>query len=389
MEKRGHLKLLTGNEAVARGAYEAGVRVATAYPGTPSTEILENISHYEEIYSQWSINEKVALEVASGSSIAGARTLAAMKHVGLNVAADPFMTLSYTGINAGLVVVSADDPGMYSSQNEQDNRYYSKFSKVPMLKPSDSQEAKDFIIRAFDISERFDTPVLLRATTRISHSRSTVLLGKRIEHTGKEYEKDCRKYVMIPAFGRIRHKILLKRWGELVKFSEQSSLNHLYTPKAGRNESCSIGIITSGISFQYAREIFSDTPILKLGITNPLPYKVIRDFADGKKLLIVIEELEPFLQEQIQQMDLGVKILGKEYFPQYGELNPKILEDFYSHLFGTDLIGSSNNKVTDIDAGAGKGASDNLEKKKTTEESIPLRPPVLCAGCPHRSIFYV
>lgn len=389
MEKRGHLKLLTGNEAVARGAYEAGVRVATAYPGTPSTEILENISHYEEIYSQWSINEKVALEVASGSSIAGARTLAAMKHVGLNVAADPFMTLSYTGVNAGLVIVSADDPGMYSSQNEQDDRYYSKFSKVPMLEPSDSQEAKDFIIRAFDISERFDTPVLLRTTTRISHSRSTVLLGKRIEHTGKEYEKDCRKYVMIPAFGRIRHKILLKRWGELVKFSEQNSLNYLYAPKAGRNESCSIGIITSGISFQYAREIFSDTPILKLGITNPLPYKVIRDFADGKKLLIVIEELEPFLQEQIQQMDLGVKILGKEYFPQYGELNPKILEDFYSHLFGTDLIGRSNRKVTDIDAGAGKGASDNLKKKKTTEKSIPLRPPVLCAGCPHRSIFYV
>ena len=389
MGKRGHLKLLTGNEAVAQGAYEAGVRIATAYPGTPSTEILENISNYKEIYSQWSINEKVALEVASGASMAGARTLAVMKHVGLNVAADPFMTLSYTGVNAGLVVVSADDPGMYSSQNEQDNRYYPRFSKVPMLEPSDSQEAKDFIIRAFDISERFDTPVLLRITTRISHSRSAVSLGNRIEHAGREYEKDCRKYVMIPAFGRIRHKIVLKRWKELVKFSEQSSLNHLYSIKAGRNESCSIGIITSGISFQYTKEIFHDTPILKLGITNPLPYKIIRDFADGKKLLIVIEELEPFLQEQIQQMDLGVKILGKEYFPQYGELNPKILEDFHSHLFGTDLISGSYHEVTGIDTAAGKNASSDPDKKKTPKESIPLRPPVLCAGCPHRSIFYI
>jgi indolepyruvate ferredoxin oxidoreductase alpha subunit len=389
LKKKGQLKLLAGNEAIARGAYEAGVRVAAAYPGTPSTEILESISHYKEIYSQWSINEKVALEVASGASIGGARTLVAMKHVGLNVAADPFMTLAYTGINAGLVLVSADDPGMYSSQNEQDNRYYSRFAKVPMLEPSDSQEAKDFAIKAFDISERFDTPVMLRTTTRISHSRSVVLMGKRVEHKGRGYEKDCQKYVMIPAFGRIRHKALLKRWDLLVRFSEQSSLNRLYSPKAGKNKSLSIGIVTSGISFQYAREIFHHTPILKLGITNPIPYKVINDFAQGKKLLIIIEELEPFIQEQIQQMNLGVKVLGKEYFPQYGELSPEILEDFHSQLFGTDLISRHQGKGTDIYFDAGKNISVNPENKKLSSGSIPQRPPVLCAGCPHRSVFYV
>lgn len=389
MEKTSHLKLLTGNEAIARGAYEAGVRIATAYPGTPSTEILENVSLYKEIYSQWSINEKVALETASGASIAGARTLVAMKHVGLNVAADPFMTLAYTGINGGMVIVSADDPGMYSSQNEQDNRYYSRFSKVPMLEPSDSQEAKDFVIKAFDISERFDTPVLLRTTTRISHSRSAVSPGKRAEHTIKEYEKNCQKYVMIPAFGRIRHKALLKRWEELIKFAGQSDLNYLYTPETGKNKTCSIGIITSGINFQYAMEIFSDTPVLKLGITNPLSYKTIKDFADGKKLLIVIEELEPFLQEQIQQMDLGVKILGKEYFPRYGELSLKILDDFHGQLFGTDLISRSYSKEFNAGADADKSTSDNQKKKKSPADGIPTRPPVLCAGCPHRPVFYI
>jgi indolepyruvate ferredoxin oxidoreductase alpha subunit len=387
--KKGQLKLLAGNEAIARGAYEAGVKVATAYPGTPSTEILESIAHYKEIYSQWSVNEKVALEVASGASFGGARTLVAMKHVGLNVAADPFMTLAYTGINAGLVVVSADDPGMYSSQNEQDNRYYSKFSKVPMLEPSDSQEAKDFVIRAFDISEKFDTPVMLRTTTRISHSRSVVSMGERVEHRDRKYEKDCRKYVMIPAFGRIRHKALLERWDRLVKFSERSSLNHLYSPKAGKNVLLNIGIITSGVSFQYAREIFNHIPILKLGITNPLPYKVISDFARGKKLLIVIEELEPFIEEQVKQMNLGVKIAGKDYFPQYGELSPEILENFYHQLFGTDFIGKHRGKGADIDVDDVKSAPKDSKNIKSSSGSIPQRPPVLCAGCPHRSVFYV
>lgn len=389
MGKKGQLKLLAGNEAIARGAYEAGVRVATAYPGTPSTEILESIAHYKEIYSQWSINEKVALEVASGASFGGARTLVAMKHVGLNVAADPFMTLAYTGINAGLVLVSADDPGMYSSQNEQDNRYYSKFSKVPMLEPSDSQEAKDFVIKAFDISEKFDTPVMLRTTTRISHSRSVVSMGKRVEHKDRKYEKDCRKYVMIPAFGRIRHKALLERWDRLVKFSDHSSLNRLYSPKAGKNGSLSIGIITSGVSFQYAREIFDRIPILKLGITNPLPYKVISGFARGKKLLIVIEELEPFMEEQVKQMNLGVKIVGKDYFPQYGELSLEILEDFYRQLFGTNLISKHCGKGADIDVDDVKSVPKDSKNIKPSSGSIPQRPPVLCAGCPHRSVFYV
>jgi indolepyruvate ferredoxin oxidoreductase alpha subunit len=387
--KRGQLKLLTGNEAIARGAYEAGVRVATAYPGTPSTEILESIASYKEIYSQWSINEKVALEVASGASYGGARTLVAMKHVGLNVAADPFMTLSYTGINAGLVVVSADDPGMYSSQNEQDNRYYSRFSKVLMLEPSDSQEAKDFVIEAFDISERFDTPVMLRITTRISHSRSVVSIGGRTEHKDRKYKKDCQKYVMIPAFGRIRHKALLKRWKELVKFSEQSSLNCLYAPKTKNDKPLSIGIITSGVSFQYAREIFENTPILKLGITNPIPYKIISDFARDKKMLIIVEELEPFIEEQIRQMCLGIKIAGKDYFPQYGELSPEILEDFYRQLFGTDLISKQQSKETGTGIDDFKNIPGNHENKNQSSDRIPNRPPVLCAGCPHRSVFYI
>ncbi|HAJ95926.1 MAG TPA: indolepyruvate ferredoxin oxidoreductase subunit alpha, partial [Actinobacteria bacterium] len=219
MKEKEEKKLLTGNEAIARGAYEAGVRVATAYPGTPSTEILENISKYPEIYSQWSVNEKVALEVASGSSIAGARTLAAMKHVGLNVAADPFMTMSYTGVTGGLVLISADDPQLHSSQNEQDNRFYARFARVPMLEPSDSQEAKDFVGRALEISERFDTPVILRTTTRISHSRSPVSISDREIIPLKKYEKNCQKYVMIPAYGRTRHRVVLERWKKLIGFS--------------------------------------------------------------------------------------------------------------------------------------------------------------------------
>ena len=388
MRKIDHLELLTGNEAIARGAYEAGVRVATAYPGTPSTEILENISHYKEIYSQWSVNEKVALEVASGASIAGARTLVAMKHVGLNVAADPFMTLAYTGINGGLVIVSADDPGMYSSQNEQDNRYYSRFSKIPMLEPSDSQEAKDFTIKAFEISERFDTPVLVRTTTRISHSRSTVALGKMANIKDREYEKNSKKYVMIPAFGKIRHKALLKRWEDLINFSGHSGLNRIYASK-DKNKINSIGIVTSGICFQYAREVFLNIPVLKLGITNPIARKIVKKFAAGKKVLVVIEELEPFLQEQLQQMNLGVEIIGKEYFPQYGELSLEIVENFYNLLFGSDLVGKSFSEGINISADTGKNVSGRKENKMKSSDDIPGRPPVLCAGCPHRSVFYV
>lgn len=378
-----NLKLLTGNEAIARGAYEAGVKIAAAYPGTPSTEILENISKYKEIYCQWSVNEKVAMEFASGSSIAGARTLVAMKHVGLNVAADPFMTLSYTGVNGGLVIVFADDPGMHSSQNEQDNRYYSKFSKIPMLEPSDSREAKDFVKEALNMSEKFDTPVIIRTTTRISHSRSMVRVGERCNSKGGSYEKNCQKYVMIPAYGRQRHKVLLERWEKLTKFAENSELNQIYNPPdislAGN-----VGIITSGVSYQYAREVFTNTPILKLSITSPIAKKTVKEFAKGKKLLIIIEELEPFLEEQIKEANLGIKIIGKEYFPQFGELNIEILEDLYDEIFGTSLFKAIN----PCDTGSG-----NIEPKENVKVpdpgSIPQRPPVLCAGCPHRPVFYI
>ena len=375
-----NLKLLTGNEAIAQGAYEADVKIAAAYPGTPSTEILENISKYKEIYCQWSVNEKVAMEFASGSSIAGARTLVAMKHVGLNVAADPFMTLSYTGINGGLVIVFADDPGMHSSQNEQDNRYYSKFSKIPMLEPSDSQEAKDFVKEALNMSEKFDTPVIIRTTTRISHSRSMVRIGERCNSKSENYKKNCQKYVMIPAYGRKRHRVLLERWEKLTKFAENSELNKICNPPdvslAG-----GVGIITSGISYQYAREVFVNTPILKLSITSPIAKKTVKEFAKGKKLLIIIEELEPFLEEQIKEANPGIKIIGKEYFPQFGELSLEILEDLYDEIFGTSLFKAIS---------SGNTNSGNIEPEENVKvRSIPQRPPVLCAGCPHRSVFYI
>ncbi|MFO7929265.1 MAG: indolepyruvate ferredoxin oxidoreductase subunit alpha [Candidatus Humimicrobiaceae bacterium] len=359
----GKAKLLTGNEAIARGAWEAGVQVATAYPGTPSTEILENIAKYREIYSQWSVNEKVALEVASGASIEGARVLVAMKHVGLNVAADPFMTLSYTGVGGGLVIVSADDPYMHSSQNEQDNRYYAKMARVLMLEPSDSQEAKDFTIEAFELSEQFDCPVLLRVTTRISHSRSVVGLGPRKESSKKDYLKDCKKFVMVPAFGRLRHQEVLNRWDRLVSFSEDSDLGRIYD--SGENKD--VGIITSSISFQYTKEVFGDIDILKLGLSHPLPEKKIRKFLKNRKKAIVIEELEPFIEEQLKEMDLGVVIYGKEYFPQFGELNLGILRKARTKIFGKEKPKKGENK----------------------SKNIPNRPPVLCAGCPHRPVFYV
>ncbi len=360
MEKK---ELLTGNEAIARGAWEAGAKVATAYPGTPSTEILENIAKYKGIYSQWSLNEKVALEVASGASIEGIRALVAMKHVGLNVAADPFMTLSYTGINGGLVIISADDPDMHSSQNEQDNRYYAKMAKILMLEPSDSQEAKDFTIKAFELSEKYDCPVLLRTTTRISHSRSIVILKSRTEVNKKDYTKDCKKFVMIPAFGRIRHKEVLKRWKKLADYADNSKLNKVYN--SGDNKD--IGIITSSVSFQYAREVFSDIDILKIGVSNPLPKKKIKDFLKNRKKAIIIEELEPFLEEQIKAMDLGIEVAGKKYFPQFGELGLAALRKAREIFF----------------------TEEKQKKRDLGLENIPKRPPVLCAGCPHRAVFFV
>lgn len=347
--------LLSGNEAIARGTYEAGASVATAYPGTPSTEILENIAKYKNIKSQWSPNEKVALEVAIGSSIAGARTLAAMKHVGVNVAADPLMTFSYTGVNGGLVLVSADDPGMHSSQNEQDNRYYGLFAKIPVLEPSDSQEAKDFVKLAFEISEKFDTPVILRITTRVAHSKGKVNLDEPVEIKVNKYEKNPAKYVAVPAYSRDRHKKVEERREALEKFAGETALNRIEWGEK------SLGIVTNGINYQYVREVCPDASVLKLGLTWPLNEGLIKEFASRVDRLIVVEELEPILETQIKAM--GIKAEGKNLFPRRGELSEDILREVFT-----------NEKKTGI---------------YSSKQELPVRPPVLCPGCPHRGIFYV
>lgn len=351
-------KLMLGNEAVARGAYEAGVTVATAYPGTPSTEITENIAKYDEIYSEWSPNEKVALEVAIGASIAGARAICSMKHVGLNVAADPLFTVSYTGVNGGLVIMVADDPGMHSSQNEQDSRYYAKSAKIPMLEPSDSQECKDFVKEAFKISETFDTPVIVRLTTRIAHSRSLVEVNEKENYTLKDYKKDFNKYVMMPGMARKRHVVVEKRMADLKEYANKSDLNQI---QWGSKE---IGVITSGIAYQYSKEVFDENAsYLKLGMVYPLPVDLIRKFANEVKTLYVIEELEPFIEDAVKKE--GIKVIGKELFPVIGELSAKLIKD---KILGADED-TSNDKEINIQA--------------------PVRPPVLCPGCPHRGVFYV
>lgn len=348
-------KLLTGNEAIARGAFEAGVTVAAAYPGTPSTEILENIAHYPEIYSEWSPNEKVALEVGIGASIAGARVLVAMKHVGVNVAADPLLTLAYTGVNGGLVLISADDPGMHSSQNEQDNRFYARFAQIPVFEPSDSQEAKDMLKTAYQLSEEFDTPVLFRTTTRVAHSQSLVELEPRTEVPLKEYVKNPQKYVMLPAYGRMRHPVVEERRKKLAAYNETSYLNRI-----GKGDA-KIGVITSGVVYQYVKEILPDVSILKLGMTYPLPQKLIKDFIESVGTCYVVEELEPFLEEQIKSW--GLNVIGKELFPRIGE-------------FSIELIREK----------LGGQAKTGVAVKNVPE--IPVRPPVLCPGCPHRGVFY-
>ncbi|MDD3519602.1 MAG: indolepyruvate ferredoxin oxidoreductase subunit alpha [Actinomycetota bacterium] len=392
------VSVLTGNEAIALGALEAGVGFASAYPGTPSTEILENIAKTGGIYCQWSVNEKVALEVASGASLAGNRALAAMKHVGLNVASDPFMTLAYTGVNGGLVIVSADDPGMHSSQNEQDNRYYAKMAKVPLLEPSDSQECKDFLIKAFEISEEFDLPVLLRTTTRISHSGSLVEKGKIRKHKpDKKYIKDPMKYVMIPAFARTRHKILLEKFESLKEFSEKTSINKIIYAEDKRFSK--IGIITSGVSYQYAAEALNKYPVLKLGMTNPLPFNMIKNFACDKSLIIVIEELEPFIEEQIKASGISCIIIGKSFFPEYGELNGEIvktLNDFISSEKILENLSAYTSEDIEKKIKGFKEKKSNLNKDKEKNEikyfiknKIPPRPPVLCAGCMHRPVFHI
>ena len=349
-------KLMLGNEAVARGAYEAGCTVASAYPGTPSTEITEAIAkQYDEIYSEWAPNEKVAMEVAIGASFGGARAICAMKHVGLNVAADPLFTVSYTGVNGGLVIMVADDPGMHSSQNEQDSRNYARASKVPMLEPSNSQECKDFVKEAFSISEQFDTPVIVRLSTRVAHSQSVVELNEKEDYKLKEYIKDAGKYVMMPAMARKRHVVVEKRMADLRAFSDISELNRV------EMDSSDIGVITSGIAYQYVKEAMPNASVLKLGVVYPIPEKLIADFTSKVKTTYVVEELEPFFEDQILKM--GIKVIGKEKLPVMGELSSRIIAE--------RLLGIT------------------IENTETSTQPVPVRPPVMCPGCPHRGMFYV
>lgn len=352
-------ELLSGNEAVARGVFEAGVKLASAYPGTPSTEIMETIgAKFPSIYAQWSPNEKVAYEVGVGASIGGGRALVTMKHVGLNVAADPYMTHAYTGVNAGFLIVSADDPEMHSSQNEQDNRYFAKFANVPMLEPSDSQESKDMIITGYELSEMFDTPVLYRMTTRISHSKGIVELDEVTETVNKEYVKDSSKYVMIPSNARGRHVVIEERLDKLRKFSENTLLNYI------EENGSKVGIITSGVAYQYAKDVSPDFDYLKLGFTNPIPLKKIEEFVNAHDIILVVEELEPYLEDQIKAA--GIKVEGKKYFGNLGELSPyRVADGFYKAGVIDDL------KVAEIGV----------------EKDMFPRPPVLCPGCPHRGAF--
>ncbi len=350
------IRLLTGNEAVARGAWEAGITYACAYPGTPSTEILENVAEYKaDILAEWAPNEKVALECAIGASVAGGRALSAMKMVGVNVAADPLFSIGYAGVNGGLVLVSADDPGMHSSQNEQDNRYYAKFAKIALLEPADSMESKEMIKAAMHISETFDTPVLFRMTTRICHSKSAVKLGERVAAAYRPYKRNLAKYDLVPANARRLHVVLEDKLKQLEAYSNASELNYIEWNDR------KTGVVSSGVAFQYAKEVLGDSvSYLKLGFTYPLPMDKIRNFAAQVDNLIVIEELEPFMEEQIRAA--GIPCTGKNKIPNIGELSPEIIA---KALLGKEIPESSFNPC-----------------------ELPARPPVLCAGCPHRGISY-
>ena len=349
-------QLLLGNAAVARGAYEAGVTVAASYPGTPSTEITESIVQYEEIYAEWAPNEKVAAEVAIGASMAGARAMSCMKHVGMNVMADPMFTASYTGVNGGLVFCVADDPGMHSSQNEQDSRHYARAAKLMMLEPADSSECKEFTRMAYALSEQFDTPVILRLSTRISHSQGLVELQDREEVALKPYEKNIAKNVMMPGNAIKRHVVVEERMQKLLAFAETTELN-----KVELNND-KIGVITSGAAYMYAKEALGDrVSYLKLGMVYPLPDALIRDFAAKHEKVYVIEELDPVFEEHIKA--LGVDVIGKEAFTLLGEYTPAMIR---KAVFGEEAFAH-----------------------ETIDEAIPVRPPVMCAGCPHRGTFYV
>lgn len=347
-------KLMLGNEAVARGVWEAGATFASAYPGTPSTEITENIAKYDEIYAEWSPNEKVALEAAVGASIAGARCVACMKHVGVNVAADPLFTVAYTGVNGGLLVVAADDPGMHSSQNEQDSRFYARSAHIPMLEPADSAEAAAYAKLAFDISEKYDTPVMLRLTTRVAHSRTLVEEGQRVERALPAYQKDFMKYVMMPGMARLRHVAVEERMQRLEKDASHLEINRM---EAG---SGTMGIITSGMAYQYVKEALPDVPVLKLGMVYPLPYDLIEEFAATVDNLMVVEELEGFIEDALKAH--GIACQGKNLFTCQGELSAELVA---KKLGGT---------LPEVLPGAA---------------ALPARPPVMCPGCPHRGAYYV
>ena len=348
-------KLMLGNAAAARGLYEAGCAVVSSYPGTPSTEITEELAKFDEVYCEWAPNEKVAMEVAFGASLAGKRSFCGMKHVGLNVAADPLFTISYTGVNAGMVIAVADDAGMHSSQNEQDSRHYAQAAKVPMLEPADSAEALAFSKRAYEISEAFDTPVFLKMCTRIAHSQSVVETGARADVPMKPYEKNIAKYVMMPGNAIRRHPVVEERTKKLIEFAETSDLNRI---EEGKDHA--IGIITSSTSYQYVKEVCGDTyPVLKLGMIWPMPEKKIRDFAASVQRLIVVEELDPFIENHCRV--LGLEVEGKALFSPLGELSQNIV---------AEKLGVAR------------------ESGPALGESVPGRPPVMCAGCPHRGLFY-
>ena len=348
-------KLMLGNAAAARGLYEAGCCLISSYPGTPSTEITEQAAQYPEIYCEWAPNEKVAMEVAFGAALAGKRSACVMKHVGVNVAADPLFTISYTGINAGMVICVADDAGMHSSQNEQDSRRYAIAAKLPMLEPADSQEACRFAKLAFELSEEYDTPVFLKMCTRISHSQSIVEMGERQEAPVRPYEKDIPKYVMVPGNARPRHPIVEERTRKLMAFAETTDLN-----REEMGEDTSVGIITSSTSYQYAREVFGEkASILKLGLVNPLPRQKILDFAAKVDKVIVLEELDPVIEDHCRA--LGLEVTGKDKMPLVGE--------FAQGMVAEKLRGQEKPWVS-------------------LDEAVPGRPPVLCAGCPHRGLFY-
>ena len=346
-------KIMLGNEAIARGAYEAGVKVSSAYPGTPSTEISENIVKYGEIYSEWAPNEKVAMEVAIGASISGVRAMASMKHVGVNVAADPLYTVSYIGVNGGLVLVAADDPGLYSSQNEQDTRCVARAAMVPVLEPSDSQEAKDFMKYAFELSEKYDTPVILRTTTRLAHSQGVVTLEDRVEIEDKTYERNPAKNVMMPGNAIKRHVYVEQRLNDMANDGADMPINRVEMGDT------SIGFITSGIPYQYVKEVCPNASVLKLGMVHPLPRKMIEEFASKVDKLYIFEELEPVIEEQVKSW--GIKAIGKEIFTVQGEYSANMLR---KNLLGEAL---------DVNEAA----------------NVPARPPILCPGCPHRSVYSV